>query len=73
MLAFLQQREQLWTRNWVEAEAGGAGNAGGAATGDLRPLPRVVQKDDFEGCSFINILLEMNDRETAIGKPAPTT
>ena len=26
------------------------------------------QKDDFEGCSFINVLLEMNDRETPIGK-----
>ena len=25
-------------------------------------------RDDFEGCSFINVLLEMNDRESVVGK-----
>lgn len=69
VLAFLQQREQLWTRNWVEAEARRRGETPEEqllAIFDL--FGEWFQKDDFEGCSFINILLEMNDRETAIGK-----
>jgi AcrR family transcriptional regulator len=69
VLAFLQQREQLWTKNWVEAEARRRGETPEEqllAIFDL--FDEWFQKDDFEGCSFINILLEMNDRETAIGK-----
>jgi AcrR family transcriptional regulator len=69
VLAFLQQREQLWTRNWVEAETRRRGETPEEqllAIFDL--FHEWFQKDDFEGCSFINILLEMNDRETAIGK-----
>jgi AcrR family transcriptional regulator len=69
VLAFLQQREQLWTRNWVEAEARRRGETPEEqllAIFDL--FHEWFQKDDFEGCSFINVLLEMNDRETALGK-----
>jgi len=69
VLAFLQQREQLWTKNWVEAEARRRGETPEEqllAIFDL--FHEWFRKDDFEGCSFINILLEMNDRETAIGK-----
>jgi AcrR family transcriptional regulator len=69
VLAFLQQREQLWTKEWVEAEARRRG-----ATPEEQLLSifdifdEWFRRDDFEGCSFINILLEMNDRGTAIGK-----
>jgi AcrR family transcriptional regulator len=69
VLAFLQQREQLWTKEWVEAEARRRG-----ATSEEQLLSifdifdEWFRRDDFEGCSFINILLEMNDRGTAIGK-----
>jgi AcrR family transcriptional regulator len=69
VLAFLQQREKLWTKNWVEAEARRRGDTPEEqllAIFDL--FHEWFQKDDFEGCSFINILLEMNDRRTAIGK-----
>jgi AcrR family transcriptional regulator len=69
VLAFLQQREQLWTKGWVEAEARGRGETPEeqlVAIFDL--FHEWFQKDDFEGCSFINVLLEMNDRGTAIGK-----
>jgi AcrR family transcriptional regulator len=68
VLAFLQQREQLWTKDWVEAEARRRGTTPEEqllAIFDL--FHEWFQKDDFEGCSFINILLEMNDRRTAIG------
>jgi AcrR family transcriptional regulator len=69
VLAFLQQREQLWTRNWVEAEARRRGDTAEEqllAIFDL--FDEWFRKDDFEGCSFINVLLEMNDRESVVGK-----
>jgi AcrR family transcriptional regulator len=68
VLTFLQQREELWTKDWVEAEARRRGSTGEEqllAIFDL--FDEWFQRDDFEGCSFINVLLEMNDRETAIG------
>ena len=69
VLAFLQQREQLWTKGWVENEARRRGDTPEEqllAIFDL--FHEWFQKDDFEGCSFINVLLEMNDRTTTIGK-----
>jgi AcrR family transcriptional regulator len=69
VLAFLQQREQLWTKEWVEAEAR---RRGSTAEEQLLSIFDIFdewfRRTDFEGCSFINVLLEMNDRETAIGK-----
>jgi len=69
VLAFLQQREQLWTRNWVEAEARRRGDTPEEqllAIFDL--FDEWFRKDDFEGCSFINVLLEMNDRQSVAGR-----
>jgi AcrR family transcriptional regulator len=69
VLAFLQQREQRWTKDWVEAEARRRGETPEEqllAIFDL--FDEWFQADDFEGCSFINVLLEMNDRGTPIGK-----
>ena len=68
VLTFLQQREELWTKDWVEAEARRRGSTAEEqllAIFDL--FDEWFQRDDFEGCSFINVLLEMNDRETPIG------
>ena len=68
VLAFLQQREQLWTKEWVEAEARRRGETAEEqllAIFDL--FDEWFQRTDFEGCSFINVLLEMNDRETRVG------
>lgn len=69
VLAFLQQREQLWTKGWVEEEARRRGDTPEAqllAIFDL--FHEWFQKEDFEGCSFINVLLEMNDRTNPIGQ-----
>jgi AcrR family transcriptional regulator len=69
VLAFLQQREQLWTKDWVETEAKRR-----AETADEQLLAifdlfdEWFQKEDFEGCSFINILLETNDRLHPVGR-----
>jgi len=69
VLAFLREREQLWTKDWVEAEARRRGDTPEEqllAIFDL--FDEWFQRDDFEGCSFINVLLEMNDRETPVGR-----
>jgi AcrR family transcriptional regulator len=59
VLAFLEQREQVWTKEWVEAEARQRGKTPEEqllAIFDL--FHEWFQRDDFEGCSFVNVLLE---------------
>lgn len=69
VLAFLAQREQVWTREWVEKEARRRG-----ATPEEQLLAifdafdEWFHEDDFEGCSFINVLLEWADRDHPIGR-----
>lgn len=58
--AFLERREQRWTREWVEAEARRRGRTPEErllAIFDL--FDEWFRRDDFEGCSFIKVLLEM--------------
>src|SRR5688572_23583675 len=53
-LAFLQEREQLWTLGWVEAEArrrGATPEEQLLAIFDL--FDEWFHRDDFEACSFI--------------------
>jgi AcrR family transcriptional regulator len=62
VLAFLQTREQLWTVEWLEAEVQRR-----AATPTQRLLAifeifdEWFHREDFEGCSFINLLLEIDE------------
>ena len=59
-LAFLERREQRWTFGAVEAEARRRGT-----TAEERLLAifdvfhEWFQRDDFEACSFVNVLFEM--------------
>ena len=58
-LAFLEEREQLWTREWVEAEARRRGSTPEEqllAIFDL--FDEWFHRSDFEGCSLVNVLLE---------------
>ena len=67
VLAFLQRREQQWTREFVEEEARRRGST---------PRERLLaifdvfdewfHRDDFEGCSFVNVLLETPERTSAV-------
>ena len=60
VVAFLQRRELLWTRGWVEAEArrrGATPEEQLLAIFDL--FDEWFHRDDFEACSFINVLLEL--------------
>ena len=68
VLAFLQRREHRWTRAFVEEEAKRRGST---------PRERLLaifdvfdewfHRDDFEGCSFIKVLLEMGDLDSPLG------
>jgi AcrR family transcriptional regulator len=68
VLAFLELREQRWTRDFVEAEAISRG-----ATPEQRLLAifdvydEWFHRDDFEACSFVNVLLEVGPGHTAGG------
>jgi AcrR family transcriptional regulator len=67
VLAFLERREELWTRGWVEAETGRRATSPGErllAIFDI--FDEWFHRDDFEGCSFINVLLEIDDRTHVI-------
>jgi AcrR family transcriptional regulator len=69
VLAFLERREQRWTLDWVAAEARQRGS-----TAEERLLAifdlfgEWFHRDDFEGCSFINVLLEIGDRGHPVGR-----
>ena len=60
VVAFLELREQCWTRGWVEAEARRRGSTPEEqllAIFDL--FDEWFHREDFEACSFINVLLEL--------------
>lgn len=66
VLAFLELREQRWTLAWVEAEAKVRGSTAEEqllAIFDL--FDEWFQRADFEGCSFVNVLLEMGPEHAA--------
>jgi AcrR family transcriptional regulator len=68
VLAFLQLREQRWTKDFVEA---------GAISRSSDPEQQLLaifdvfdewfHRNDFEACSFINVLLEMGPEHPAGG------
>jgi AcrR family transcriptional regulator len=64
VLAFLRQREVVWTHGWVEAEARKRGSTPEErllAIFDL--FDEWFHRVDFEGCSFVNVLLETPNPE----------
>lgn len=68
VIAFLERREEMWTHDRVEAEAKRRGETPEEqllAIFDV--FDEWFRETDFEGCSFINILLEMADREHPVG------
>jgi AcrR family transcriptional regulator len=61
VLAFLEEREQRWTFDWVAKQARARGTTPEEqllAIFDL--FEGWFHREDFEGCSFINVLLEMS-------------
>jgi AcrR family transcriptional regulator len=66
VLAFLERRERRWTLDWVEAEA----RRGGSTPEEqllaiFDAFDGWFRRDDFEACSFINVMLEMGPEHPA--------
>jgi AcrR family transcriptional regulator len=60
VVAFLERREERWTVAWVEEEARRRGTTPEEQLLAIFELfDEWFHRDDFEACSFINVLLEM--------------
>ena len=67
ILEFLRRRDELWTRAWLQAEVQSRADT---------PADRMLaifdvfgewfERDDFEGCAFINVMLELDDRASPV-------
>ena len=67
ILAFLERREERWTRAWLQAEAQRRGST---------PAERLLaifdtfadwfSQEDFEGCSFINVMIEITEPDSPV-------
>jgi AcrR family transcriptional regulator len=69
VLAFLRRREERWTHGWVEMEArqrGAAPEERLLAIFDL--FDEWFHREDFEGCAFINVMLETANLEHPVGR-----
>jgi len=69
VIAFLERREEVWTRGRIEA---GARSKGSTPEECLLAIFDVFDEwfheDGFDGCSFINVLLETADRGHPVGQ-----
>jgi AcrR family transcriptional regulator len=62
ILAFLERREELWTRAWLQAEVERrAATPGARLLAIFDTFGEWFAIDGFEGCSFINVMLELPD------------
>ncbi len=62
ILAFLARREERWTRGWLQAEVERrAATPQGRLLAIFDTFGDWFARDDFEGCSFINVMLEVTD------------
>ena len=67
ILAFLDRRAERWTHEWLESEAAKRGRS---------PAQRLLavfdtfdgwfREEDFEGCSFINVMLEIVEADSPV-------
>ncbi len=64
ILAFLERREERWTRAWLQSEAEArADTPAGRLLAIFDVFGEWFEREDFEGCSFINVMLEVTDSE----------
>jgi AcrR family transcriptional regulator len=67
VLAFLQEREKRWTLEWLHAEVTSRAEDGaGRMLAIFDVFDEWFRQPDFEGCSFINVLLEFTELEHPI-------
>jgi AcrR family transcriptional regulator len=71
ILEFLRRREQLWTHGWLEAESCRRGETPREqllAIFDV--FSEWFSQPDFEGCSFLTTMIEINNREHPVYQAA---
>jgi AcrR family transcriptional regulator len=71
IVSFLARRERLWTEQWLIHESSQRGR---------RPAERLLAifdlfdewfaREDFEGCSFLTTMMEVNDRDDVVFRAA---
>ncbi len=72
-LAFLVQREERWTKGWVQAEVLRRADTPARQLLEIFELfTEWFARDDFEGCAFITSLLEFDSREEPIRQACVT-
>jgi AcrR family transcriptional regulator len=71
ILDFLRRREQLWTREWLQAESQRRGDT---PQEQLLAIFDVFSdwftRPDFEGCAFLTAMIEVNDRDHPVHQAA---
>ncbi len=71
VLAFLARREEMWTRGWLQAEtARRAQEPREQLLAIFDVFDEWFARPDFEGCSFINVMLEHPDPEHPLHRAA---
>ena len=69
VLAFLARREERWTNDWLQREVHErATDPGERLLAIFDVFDSWFQREDFEGCSFINVLLEISDRRHELNR-----
>jgi len=67
VLAVLDRRAEVWTQGWVQAEtAARASTPAGQLLAIFEIFDEWFRRPGFEGCTFINLLLEISDTDSAI-------
>jgi AcrR family transcriptional regulator len=67
VLAFLERREERWTRDWLQAEVRRrAADPAERLLAIFDVFDGWFQRDDYEGCSFVNVLLEIADPDSEL-------
>ena len=71
IIEFLRRREQLWTQDWLRTESMRRGHT---PREQLLAIFDVFSEwfgsPDFEGCSFLTTMIEVNDREHPVHQAA---
>jgi AcrR family transcriptional regulator len=66
-LAFLQRREDRWTIGWLQAEVEHrATDPRARLLAIFDVFGEWFQRSDYEGCAFLTILLELDDRDSVV-------
>src|SRR3954464_3369079 len=66
ILAFLDRRAQRWTHEWLQCEAGRGGSPAQCLLAVFDTFDGWFRQADFEGCSFINVMLEVVEPESPV-------